>query len=379
MALPRFGWVLLVVAGCASASPATEPTSEPLENSPSADLESEDQQLQQLYAEALAEGGELTVYAGGDKPTQQDRTKDAFLAQFPRIRINDVVDLSKVHDARVDNQIAEHHVVADVVQLQTFDDFPRWKRQGALLAYKPVGWSKVFEAVKDRDGYYTGVWFHAFATLAATSLGNDAPVEAGDFLKPEFKDKLVFTYPNDDDAVLFYFKQLTDQYGLDYLKKLIAQNPKFVRGTQDAGDLVRNGTYAAAFGLGGAIIFRPGQTAKFSLPKNSPWVTWAQTAAILKDAPHPAAAKLYMSWVISHANQQNLVRLSAWSTRSDVAPPDGYESIWNYGNSDPRALPAFMSDRASLDRYKALITLYIGDPKGNNPNGDLGLYPGAFD
>ncbi|WP_394834462.1 ABC transporter substrate-binding protein [Pendulispora rubella] len=369
---------LLAIAGCASASPASEPSPESLESMPLADSGSEDEQLQRLYREALAEGGELTVYAGGDKPTQQDRVKNAFLAQYPSIRINTIVDLSKIHDARIDNQIAEHHVVADVIQLQTFDDFPRWKREGALLAYKPVGWSKVYDAIKDRDGAYTGMWFHAFAMLTATSLGSGAPIEAADFLKPEFKDKLVFTYPNDDDAVLFYFKQLTDEYGLDFLKKLVAQNPKFVRGTQDTGDLVRNGTYAAAFGVGGALAFQPGHTAVFSLPKNSPWVTWAQTAAILKDAPHPAAAKLYMSWVLSRANQQNFIRTSMWSSRSDVAPPSGYESIWNYPNADPRALPTFMSDRTALDRYKALITLYIGAPQGSNPNGDLGLHPGAF-
>ncbi|KAJ5022576.1 hypothetical protein J3E73DRAFT_373857 [Bipolaris maydis] len=33
----------------------------------------------------------------------------------------------------------------------------------------------------------------------------DAPVEWGDRLRPEFKDKLVLTYPNDDDAVLYAF------------------------------------------------------------------------------------------------------------------------------------------------------------------------------
>ena len=33
----------------------------------------------------------------------------------------------------------------------------------------------------------------------------NAPKEYPDFLKPMFKDKLVLTYPNDDDAVLFQF------------------------------------------------------------------------------------------------------------------------------------------------------------------------------
>ena len=32
---------------------------------------------------------------------------------------------------------------------------------------------------------------------------NQAPIEFLDYLKPQFKGKIVSTYPNDDDAVLF--------------------------------------------------------------------------------------------------------------------------------------------------------------------------------
>jgi len=32
------------------------------------------------------------------------------------------------------------------------------------------------------------------------------PTAYKDFIKPEFKDKIVLTYPNDDDAVLYQFE-----------------------------------------------------------------------------------------------------------------------------------------------------------------------------
>ncbi|HET6709684.1 MAG TPA: ABC transporter substrate-binding protein, partial [Amycolatopsis sp.] len=86
----------------------------------------EEAQLQKLYAQAVAEGGDLVVYAGGDKPGQADYLRDAFVRKFPKIKANVIVDFSKNHDARVDDQVAEHKVVADVVHLQTIDDFPRW-------------------------------------------------------------------------------------------------------------------------------------------------------------------------------------------------------------------------------------------------------------
>jgi ABC-type Fe3+ transport system substrate-binding protein len=367
----RKAWAVAATLGVLAASGATVAAATPSPK-PAPKHTSEEDQLQKLYKEAVAEGGRLVVYAGGDKPGQADYLKDAFVKKFPKMKVDIVVDFSKNHDARVDNQIAEHHVVADVVHLQTVDDFPRWKKEGVLQKYKPVGWDKVFDQIKDKDGYYTGLFFFAFSNVTATRLGDDAPVEAEDFLKPEFKNKLVFTYPNDDDAVLYYFKQLTDKYGFDYLKKLLAQNPKFVRGTQDSADLVGSGDYVASFGTSGGA---PG-VAETTLPKTAPWVAWPQTGAILKNAPHKAAAKLYLSWLLSKDAQHNSI--DTWSARTDVAAPAGRKGIFDYENMNPLGLGEFMSNRTALDRYKARINLYVGDVKGVNPSdpqGVLGLYP----
>lgn len=182
----------------------------------------------------------------------------------------------------------------------------------------------------------------------------------------------MFTYPNDDDAVLYYFKQLTDTYGFDYLKKLLAQHPKFVRGTQDSADLVGTGDYVANFASGGSA----NGLSKVTLPRTSPWVAWPQTAGILKNAPHKAAAKLYLSWLLSKDAQEHAI--GTWSARTDVAPPAGRKNIFDYKNMNPLGLGEFMSDRAALDRYKARINLYVGDVQGVNPSDPknvLGLYP----
>ena len=53
-------------------------------NSSRAQQREETKSLDALYQDALAEGGNLVVYAGGDTPTQQDAAKNAFLAQFPK-------------------------------------------------------------------------------------------------------------------------------------------------------------------------------------------------------------------------------------------------------------------------------------------------------
>jgi len=45
-------------------------------------------------------------------------------------------------------------------------------------------------------------WSNSFY---AKYLNGTTPIEYTDYIKPEFKDRLVLTYPNDNDAVLYQF------------------------------------------------------------------------------------------------------------------------------------------------------------------------------
>lgn len=113
--------------------------------------EIESRSLDQIHKEALKEGGTLVVYAGGDTPNQLDGIKTAFEKRFPGMTLEVVVDYSKVHNARLDQQFADGKVVADVVQLQTLQDFPRWRREGRLLPYKPRGWGSHLQQLQGSD------------------------------------------------------------------------------------------------------------------------------------------------------------------------------------------------------------------------------------
>lgn len=58
-------------------------------------------------------GGRLVTYAyaGGDIPTRQDGTEAAFTSRFPDIDLTLVVDYSRYHDVRVDNQFTTNTLV----------------------------------------------------------------------------------------------------------------------------------------------------------------------------------------------------------------------------------------------------------------------------
>ena len=123
--------------------------------------------LDELYRDAVAEGGKLVVYAGGDLQNSGSGAgaRTAFRARFPEIDLQLIVDYSKYHDVRIDNQLATNTLVPDVVQLQTLQDFTRWKHEGRLLCYKPAGFGKLHHRFRDRD------WSMTFALpMTTTSL-----------------------------------------------------------------------------------------------------------------------------------------------------------------------------------------------------------------
>ena len=337
--------------------------------------EVETRSLDEIYEQALKEGGSLTVYAGGDTPDQQDGIKAAFEKRFPGITLNVVVDYSKVHSARLDQQLEDRHVIPDIIQLQTLQDFPRWRREGKLVPYKPAGWDSIYSSFKDQTGAWTGVFVDAFSNVAnIQALGkDDAPLNAPDYLKPELKGKIVSTYPNDDDAVLFWYKQTIDRHGWEWMQGLMKQQPHFVRGTQAPADEVAAGKYAVTFTSDGSLRPNEKSPVRFALPSNDGFVAWAQRAAIVKGARHLETARLYLNWLLDKDTQQNVWTM--WSVRTDVQPPAGYKPVWEYSNANLSAFERFMADRDGVERFRSRIQLYVGDVQGPSSAGVLGMTP----
>lgn len=167
----------------------------------------ENRTLDEIYQAALAERGVVTCWNGGDEKTQQDSLKAAFEAKFPGMTFNITVDLSKYHDGNLDRQLADNNVYVDSIIFQTLHDFPRWADDGVLLSYAPLGFDQIYPSYKDAaNALYYGVYVLSWGLKWNTDkLPNASFTSFSDFLKPGLKNKLVLTYPNDDDAVLWAF------------------------------------------------------------------------------------------------------------------------------------------------------------------------------
>ncbi|MEM8561831.1 MAG: ABC transporter substrate-binding protein, partial [Pseudomonadota bacterium] len=173
-----------------------------LSMSANATPEIETKSLDELYAEAMAEGGEFVLRAGGDKPDQIDYYLDKFKARFPELKVEHSVDVSLNHAPRYDNARAAgaEENVPDVIQFQTLHDFEYYAERGFLEPYKPKHWDKVFTDHKDPHGRWTSVYGVTFSNLVNADLVDEPPRDAMDYLDPKLKGKIILTYPHDDDA-----------------------------------------------------------------------------------------------------------------------------------------------------------------------------------
>lgn len=335
--------------------------------------EVETKTLDELYKTALAQGADLIVYAGGDLPNAQAAVEQAFKTRFPGMNIRILVDLSKYHDARIDNQLARGKLECDVAHLQTLHDYDRWKAEGHLLLYKPLGWEHVYPDFRDPDGAYVAVNVFCFSNIINTKLvpEAEAPRDALDYLDPKWKGRIVLTYPHDDDAVLYQFDRIISERGWGYMDRLMTQDVQWIRGTVPARLVVAKGDKAATFTASGLLTTPPDSPFKLILPKNDSFLSWPQTGAIFKAARRPAAAKLYLSWLLSKEMQEGR---GLWPVRRDMSPPAGFGPIINY-HTYPVRFRAFMQDRARIERLKFQMEHYIGAVQGQNPTQVYGLYP----
>ncbi|KAG7123322.1 hypothetical protein HYQ45_013924 [Verticillium longisporum] len=142
-------------------------------------------------------------------------------------------------------------------------------------------------------------------------------------------------------------------------------NPRWVRGTGTPVTLTLtpNCTEAATFTSFAGFAAIPGSN--YSLPTQTQFVSWPQTAAILKDAPHPEGAKLLHSFVLSPEFQQ----IMGWPVRHDVPVADNFSQLplKDIPSTNPAAFGRFMADRGRVERLRFFLEDRIGSAQGLSP------------
>ncbi|KAJ3500586.1 hypothetical protein NLJ89_g9728 [Agrocybe chaxingu] len=319
--------------------------------------------LDQIYQAAQKETGTLRVAWGGDLASSSDGVTAAFRARFPGINVNITTDLSKYWDSRIDRayQVSNRRDDGyDVAVLQALHDFPRWKAEGRLLNYKAAPWNDIYPQFVDRDGAYTGLFVFGFGQNIVYNPNHfNTPFAQNylDYLKPEWKDKLILTYPNDDDAVLYLFKLIVQKYGWGYIDRLVAQGVQWVRGTATPSlVLSRNNTAGLSFTSypsSADIVAREGTDV---------YMVWPQTGTIFKSTPVPETAKLFISFLLDN-EWQNTAAGGGFATRKSIDK----KGVFKQPGLDPTSYAAFMANRQQVEAWRFQFETTLGTPQGGNP------------
>jgi len=300
------------------------------------------QSMQELYEKAKLEK-ELVIYGGGPTSLYEVPAR-AFEKLYPGIKITIHSGFSNVHDAAINAQLKSKTLDADLAILQTVQDYIQWKKDGVLAQFKPAAWDSIDKSFKDPDGYYVGVFVtsvsYAFNSTAVKP--EDSPKSAMDFLKPQFKGKMISCYPHDDDITLYLFYTLAQRYGWDWMTKYMNNGAQFVQGHLGVSRALSSGEATVSIDSNPNFSLREqraGKPVEISFSNIDPVPVWAQTAATFKDSPHPNAARLFLSWFLEKEQQG---KLDTWSPRSDVPPPAGLPPLFSLKLAND--YPAFISN-----------------------------------
>lgn len=254
----------------------------------------------------------------------------AFTAKYPFIDVNTgffAAPTGRVM-ARVDAEVQSGNVTVDVLHIANLAPYLEMQRKGQLLQYRSPEYGAYLPGAHD-DGYWAvGRAIGVLMSHNKNILTPDkAPKAWADLLKPEFKGKKIIIQNAAAGTCFHQMYMLEKTLGLDFLKKLAAQELVVVATTAQLIDMLVRGEALIGATTDHPRAFEPdpmkaGITAIY--PTEGMPVAPAPIG-ILKAAPNPNAAKLFLDFTLSEQGQAllNTEILGSYSMRKGIKAPDG--------------------------------------------------------
>ena len=266
--------------------------------------------------EAATKEGKVVWYTSAELRAAE-RVAKAFEAKYPGITVQVERSGAERNFQRIAQEYGSGIRVADVLESSDASHFIVWKRQGWLAPYVPEDVAKYWPAdQKDPDGMFA-TWRSTFSPMGYNTKllkAEDAPKSFADLLDPKWSGKIVKAHPGYSGTILTATFQMVRELGWGYFERLSKQRVLQVQSAVDPPKKLAAGERPImADGSEAALIFQQdaGQPVRPIYPsEGTPVVT--SPSAVLKDAPHPNAARLFQSYVFSLEGQQLIVDVSGF-------------------------------------------------------------------
>ncbi len=256
--------------------------------------------LKDLHTAAQKEG-ELTWYVAHTTSEVAERMSQLFTKRYPGVRVNVVRTTAQVAYQRLNQDMKAGVANCDVFASTDLGHFVDLKQRKALMPYVPrshVRLDKRFQNI-DPDGAYNVTGSNLISMLYNTARvpADKAPTSWKALTDPAWKGQVSVGHPGFSGFVGTWLVQMVELYGEGFIEALAKNSPQVGRSIIDTVTTVISGERTVSAGPVSLALMQKSRGNPIDVAYvEEGCVLMVLPSAILANATHPNAAKLWMEW-----------------------------------------------------------------------------------
>ena len=281
----------------------------------------------ELY-EAAKKEGQLTWYIAHYTSETAERIGRTFTQKYPEVKVNVVRTTAQVAFQRLSQDIDAKVANCDVFATTDVGHCISLKKRGLLATFRPKGtedFAPVFRDVDKEDQFHTtSSTFISVLHNTSKVKAEDAPKSWKALLDPKWANQISVGHPGFSGFVGIWTVQMKKLYGWGYFETLAKLKPQVGRSIIDTVTMLVSGERIVAAGPGALAYLQAsrGNPIGVIVPEEGAVLT-TSPSAIMKNARHPNAAKLFVEFL--HGKEVAEITRDEYGSpmRADVEPRPG--------------------------------------------------------
>ena len=252
---------------------------------------------------------ELVAY-GTALAAQFEKFAEPFKRRYPFLKVQYSRTTGEALTSKILREVAARQLSADVVLINNYTH-RIFMKKNIITSYSPPSAANFPDGFIDKQGYWIGFYLVPYAITYNTKLvpKGVAPASFEDLLQSKWKGRI--SLEREEYLVTQAHMQfLGKQKAIEYFKKLAQQDLVLINGHSNQAMLLTAGEFPI---IVYSDIARTEELKRKGAPiewvKAEPHITVLVSAAITREAKHPAAARLFMNYLASDEGQKQILSI----------------------------------------------------------------------